>query len=143
MRSPRSSARMDSGSGNDERQYERACLQEVRQSFAGTARATPQYEVERVELRGEYPETAIRVEWYDRRQLRRFADEWPVWPLAEGEGQVRAPASFVANVIWANVDAHRFCYGRGDWAAGFADPCSGFCGSTEIRVAFVSLATAQ
>jgi hypothetical protein len=64
MRSPRSSARMDSGSGNDERQYERACLQEVRQSFAGTARATPQHEVERVAPRGvpgdRYPRRMVR-----------------------------------------------------------------------------------
>ncbi len=84
--------------------YEAECLAEVKGALCGP-RAPAGRRIQAVELKGEHPDTKVAVKWVEDETKQEQYDEWFLWQPAHGlvGDPWRAP-SFVANVVWANIE---------------------------------------
>ena len=89
--------------GPETEAYERECLATVERTFGGLAHLADN-RVDRFELRGEHPDTAVVVHFTDRYGQAHSAP-FPIWDseFAEADGSPPIPEAFAA-IVWANVD---------------------------------------
>jgi hypothetical protein len=96
---------VDGSSANrDVAAYEAECLAEVKEALTGP-KAPKRKQIRSVALEGNHPRTHVVVDWLDDQTTRVHSQEWHLWEPDHGlvGDPWRAP-TFIANVIWANLD---------------------------------------